>query len=160
MNRPWRSVKHGLVISAAMWSMTVLAQDTMIVDHAWVREAPPHVEVSAAYLTVHNPGTQAHVLTGISSPQFEKGEIHATRIINGQVRMQRVAEVTVVALGSVAFKPGEYHLMLIHPRRRLKAGDKVELRLEFDDAPPITINAPIRKTEHEENSHHHHDMSM
>lgn len=148
-----------LALAAVIWSVSGYADDAMTVSGAWVREAPPHVEVSAAYFTLHNPGTEAHILTEVSSPQFQRAEIHATRMMNGQVHMQRVPELAVAARGSVEFKPGEYHLMLFQPRHSLKAGDTIELTLKFKDALQITVEAPIRKGEEDEEPHHHHDMN-
>ncbi len=148
-----------LALAAIIWSAAGYADDAMTVSDAWVREAPPHVEVNAAYFTLHNPGAQAHTLTGVSSPQFQRVEIHATRMMNGQVHMQRMAEVAVAAHSSVEFKPGEYHLMLKQPRRLLKAGDTIELTLKFKDALQITVKAPIRNGQEDGESHHHHDMN-
>ena len=144
-----------LTLAALIWS----ASDTLTVSNAWVREAPPHAEVSAAYLTLHNPGSQTQTLTDVSSPQFQRVEIHTTRMMNGQVHMQRVAEVSIAAHDSVELKPGGYHLMLINPQHTLKSGDIIELTLHFKSAPQITMQAPIRNAEQEEEPHHHHDMN-
>lgn len=159
MNKARCLAKQGLVLATAIWSATSLADVSLTVSNAWVRETPPNAEVSAAYLTVHNQTSQAHTLMGISSPQFQKAEMHRTQIVNGQARMQRMPEVIIDAHGSVEFKPEGYHLMLIKPLRPLKVGDTVELRLRFNDSPQVTIQAPIRKTEDAEDPHHNHDMN-
>ena len=56
------------------------------------------------------------------------------------------------------FKPGAYHLMLMQPLHTLKAGDKVELTLTFANASPITVQAPVRNADNDEEAPHHHDM--
>ena len=144
---------HCLMLAALIWSGSGHAEDMLTVSGAWVREAPPHAEVSAAYLTLHNPGARDQTLTDVSSPQFQ------SRMMNGQVHMQRLEEVTIPAHGSVAFKPGDYHLMLIKPRQMLKSGDTVELTLKFKSAPQITVQTSIRNAEQEDEMHHHHDMN-
>jgi periplasmic copper chaperone A len=155
-NRAWLGtlwVLAGMIIcQAAAW-----ADDPVMVENAWVRDAPPHAEMSAAYLTIMNHSAQTQTLAAVSSPQFQKVEVHRTVMVNGQVRMRREDNVTVPAHGSLEFKPGGYHLMLIHPLHALKEGDMVELRLQFKDAQPLTIQAQIRESAEEA---HPHDMDM
>jgi copper(I)-binding protein len=74
--------------------------------------------------------------------------------------MRRTDQLTIAAHGRLAFKPGDYHLMLIHPVHGLKLGDKVELRLHFKDAPPLTVLAPVRDSATAPPAHHMHDMNM
>jgi len=76
------------------------------------------------------------------------------------MRMRRQDEAAIAPHGSLEFKPGGYHLMLIHPLRTLKQGDEVELRFLFSDAPPVTVRAPIREFADEVPTPHHHDMMM
>ena len=154
--------KQGLYIALAFmaYHAAARADDALMATDAWVREAPPHAEVSAGYLTLHNHSAQAHKLVGVSSPQFQKAEIHEMKMANGQARMQRVGELTIAPNSSVELKPGGYHLMLIKAVQPLKAGDTVEIKLQFNDTPPVTVQAPVRKTDAEEQPHQHHDMNM
>ena len=97
-------------------------------------------------------------MLGVSSPQFQKVEIHNTTMADGQVHMQREDEVAIAAHGSLEFKPGAYHLMMIHPVGTLKKGDMVELRLRFKDASQLTVQAQIRESAEEAPAHDHHGM--
>lgn len=134
------------------------AEESVKVVNAWVRDAPPHAEMSAAYLTIINHSDHTQTLADVSSPQFQKVEVHRTLLENGQVRMRREDHVAIAARGSLEFKPGDYHLMLIHPVHELKLGDRVELHLRFKDAPPLTVEAPIRESAEQAPTHHMHDM--
>jgi len=140
------------------WSAASFPDETLTVSNAWVREAPPKAEVNAAYLTIHNQTNQAHKLVGASSPQFQKIELHEMKMVNGQARMQRLEKLAIEAHGSVELNPGGYHLMLIKPLQPLTAGGTVELVLQFDDAPQITVQAPIRKADDADETPHRHDM--
>jgi copper(I)-binding protein len=95
MNKTCRYLVAGLALSALTWSSAGRAADALTVEDAWVREAPPHAEMSAAYLTIKNETSQDHTLVGVSSPQFQKVEIHSTRMMNGMVHMQMMKEVAI-----------------------------------------------------------------
>jgi copper(I)-binding protein len=158
MNKTCKYLVAGLALPVLMWSAAGRAADALTVEDAWVREAPPHLEMSAAYLTIKNETSQDHTLVGVSSPQFQKVEIHSTRMMNGMVHMQMMKEVAIAAHNMLEFKPGAYHLMMIQPLHPLKAGEKVELTLKFNDVPPVTVQAPIRNADNDEEAPHHHDM--
>ena len=163
MNKSRRALILWGVLACILGQTVAWADSSVIINNAWVRDAPPHAEMSAAYLTIMNHSDQARTLKAISSPQFQKAEVHRTQLVNGQVRMQRASDVTVAAHGSLEFKPGSYHLMLIHPLQELKLGDVVELRLQFKDAQSLTVHAPIRESADETPSHDMgtmHDMNM
>lgn len=159
MNKAWWLARQCLMLVAVVWSAASAAEDSLTVSNAWVREAPPKAEESAAYLTIHNKTNQAHKLVGVSSPQFQKAEIHDTEVTYGKAHMRRVGSLPIEAHGTVEFKAGAYHLMLISPLQPLKAGNTVELRLQFDDVPQITVQAPIRKADDADETPHRHDMN-
>ena len=153
----------GLLAGMVIAQSLAWADASISIENAWVRDAPPHAEMSAGYLTILNHSTQTQTLTSVSSPQFQKVEVHKTEMVNGQVRMLREDNVTVPAHGSVEFKPGGYHLMLIHPQHELKLGDQVELRLLFKGSQPLTVDAQIREaaeTMPSHDMHKMHDMKM
>jgi copper(I)-binding protein len=153
----------GLLVGMMIFQSAAWADASVSIENAWVRDAPPHAEMSAGYLTIMNHSAQTQTLTSVSSPQFQKVEAHKTEMVNGQVRMLREDSVTVPAHGSVEFKPGGYHLMLIHPLHELKTGDRVELRLQFKGSQSLTVDAQIREAAEEmpsDNRHKMHDMNM
>lgn len=123
--------------------------DTLLYAHsAWVREAPPGASVLAAYLTIENPGTQAQTLTSVSSPDFAAAEIHVTEIKNGTAAMTRLASTDIPARGRQVLAPGGAHVMLMRPRRALRVGDSVTLRLRFKSGKILSIPAAVVHAEH------------
>jgi len=161
-NRGWPKLM-GLLAGMMIFQSVVWADGSISIENAWVRDAPPHAEMSAGYLTIMNHSAQAQTLTSVSSPQFQKVEAHKTEMVNGQVRMLREDNVTVPAHGSMEFKPGGYHLMLIHPLHELKLGDRVELHLQFKGSQPLTVEAQIREAAEKmppHDMHKMHDMNM
>ena len=119
--------------------------DAVVVENPWVREAPPFSKVLGAYLTVKNSGEQNRILTGASSPAFERVEMHKTEIRDGVASMIRQDTLEVPANGALVFESGGYHLMLIGPRTPLKAGDHVEMSLLFSNGDSLPFSAEVRK---------------
>ncbi|WP_309304248.1 copper chaperone PCu(A)C [Pseudomonas sp. LS1212] len=49
----------------------------LLIEHPWSRELPVDLPGGAAYFTVHNQGSQADRLVGVSSPRTQKCELHS-----------------------------------------------------------------------------------
>ena len=67
----------------------------VMVKEPWVQEAPPNAKVNAGYMVLENHSGQAQVLTGASSPAFERVEIHSTEVSEGMARMVRQESIEV-----------------------------------------------------------------
>ena len=142
-----------LLLLATLGAATHAATPLLVRD-AWVQEAPPGATVLAAYLVITNPGAQAHTLVSASSPDFAAVEMHASRIIDGTASMTQLKDLAIPARGQQVFAPGGAHLMLLRPKRALRAGDPVRLRLHFKGAATLDVTAQVRRAEPD--THHHH----
>jgi hypothetical protein len=131
------------------------AQETLELTEAWIRLAPPSARMHAGYFKLANGGKDARHLVGAESPQYEKVELHASRITGGVATMEPVAQVEVLPGRSVSFAPGGLHLMLIGPKAPQKAGGSVPLTLSFSDGSKISVSA-IVKRDGSGGGHHHH----
>ena len=120
------------------------AADTLEIDHAWIREAPPGAPMMAGYLCLNNTGDTSVTLTGVDSPAFEFVMMHRTEMVNGMARMAHQGKVVVPAGKRVCFEPGGLHLMMPAPEPRLVAGDTVELVLQFAHDACQRIQVPVR----------------
>jgi copper(I)-binding protein len=135
-------------------SLLAVADSSVVVRDAWVREAPPGAPVLAAYFTLENPGSKADKLVAVRGADFEKIEIHATEIRAGVARMIALAALPIPPHAVVRLAPGGYHIMLHHPRRVLAAGMSVKLELRFESGTRLTVVAPVRRVE-SGTAHHH-----
>ncbi|HEX7964708.1 MAG TPA: copper chaperone PCu(A)C [Gammaproteobacteria bacterium] len=113
--------------------------------HVWIRQAPPGVSVLAGYFSIENLTDKPLTLTSVKSPDFGTVEMHESVSQGGTESMRQVGEVDIPALGSVEFKPGGYHVMLMQPKKNLFAGDMVSLTLAFSDGSELAILAPVRR---------------
>ena len=57
------------------------------IHNAWVREAPPNAKMLAAYLIIENHSKNNVTLNTVTSPMFDKVEIHRTEIHDGMAHM-------------------------------------------------------------------------
>ena len=110
---------------------------------AWVR-ATPGVEVAAAYLTLHNGGTQPVVVNGVTSPAAGAAMIHESSLVNGQSTMRAHEPLRLGAGETLHFAPGGLHIMLHSLKRPLAPGDEVPLVLLLEGGGSLTVTARVR----------------
>ena len=137
-----------------MTCLLAVADSTIVVRDAWVREAPPGAQVLAAYLTLENPASKEDKLVAVLCPDFDKVEIHATLVRAGVARMITLDTLPIPPHAVVKLEPGGHHLMLHHPRRALTAGTGIKLELRFSSGARVTVATPVRRAESEAVHHH------
>lgn len=65
--------------------------------------------------------------------------------MSGAMKMRPVESVPLPAGGTVEFKPGGLHVMLLELKRDLKAGDAFAVTLKFEKAGPQTVQVTVRE---------------
>ena len=119
------------------------AAPALSVQDAWVR-ATPGADVAAAYLTLHNGGTQPVLVSGVSSAAAGSAMIHESTLVNGQSQMRAHEPLRIGAGETVRFAPGGLHIMLHMLKRPLAAGDEVSLVLRLEGGGSLTVTARVR----------------
>ncbi|EKP95650.1 copper chaperone PCu(A)C [Thermaerobacter subterraneus] len=119
-------------------------EPAVTVTGAWVRAASKG-DMSAAFFVVENKGSKAVRLTGVRTDVAATAEIHQTTQEGSTARMQRVEGIEVPAGGRVELAPGGYHVMMMDLQRDLKAGDQIQLTLQFDGGHEVTVTAEVRE---------------
>jgi len=132
------------VLLMGLWFGVAQAGDKLMVDNAWIREAPPGATALAGYMTVMNKGDAPRVLVGASSPAFGMVMLHRTIMEGGMAKMVHQNEITIPAGGKVSFEPNSYHLMLMKPKQTLKAGDMVDITLKFKNGETMTVTHTVK----------------
>ena len=129
-----------------------LAADAPIqVQDAWARATPMlpamgHMSgtTGAVYLTLRNTGATPDALLAAQSDAAETVELHETVMEGAVMRMRPVAKLELPVGGTLALKPGGYHVMLIHLKRALTSGATIPLTLTFEHMAPLTLEVPVR----------------
>ena len=120
-------------------------EHSIAVIEPWIRAAPPGAMVNAGYMTLRNTGQSDIIIDKVTSPEFAMIEMHRTVVQNGLARMVPQDHLVVPAGGELKLRPGGIHLMMMQPKRELRAGDTVKLSLHGKGAPIIVTKAPVRK---------------
>jgi len=135
-----------LLLSAALAALTALpaVAEIRVLD-PYIRVAGPMARSGAAYLVIENTGPEADRLTAVSSDAAMLVSIHTHRMdAQGMMQMLELTEGIVLPPGgSHGLKRGGDHLMFMGLSRPLVEGAKVTIRLTFEKAGEIVIEAPV-----------------
>lgn len=94
----------------------------------------PGSDAGVAYMTIANNGNTPIEISGVRSPQFERVEMHETKVDDqGISRMNRLARVAIPPGESAEFRAGGKHLMLMGARPDTAAGSPVTLEFDYND---------------------------
>jgi copper(I)-binding protein len=118
----------------------------LVVQNAWINEAPPNAKVLAAYMVIENHTAKNDALISVTSGTFAKVETHQSIEEDGMAKMIKLPKINVPAQGKAVLAPGGMHLMLIKPKKRLKQGDHVELILNFEGGKKISVKTMVKKS--------------
>ncbi|WP_375479152.1 copper chaperone PCu(A)C [uncultured Jatrophihabitans sp.] len=114
----------------------------IVVSGAYVYAPVPPADTAAAYFTVTNTTGEPDRLDGVLSGAGAKAVVHAVGA-NGAMSAMSPTGVTVPAHGSLVLSPGKGHVMIEHLYGAVKAGQYVNLELDFADAGSIEVSAPV-----------------
>ncbi|MEE4361669.1 MAG: copper chaperone PCu(A)C [Pseudomonadales bacterium] len=135
-----------LALFGACWLL--VAQGTALaairVDGAWIREAPPGRDITAAYLTLHNDGDVDQALIAAECPAAGRVELHTHSAVDGMMRMRQVDRVGIPARDTLSFAPGGLHLMLFD-WSGARAGERVPMTLVTEDGETLTIEFEVAR---------------
>jgi len=133
-----------IVIGLGFSTLSVFADGLKIKDP----RARPSLGVaknSVTFFTIHNMTGTADKLLSVHSDVAKKVELHTHLKENGIFKMRPVEFIEIPANGKVELKSGGLHVMIIGVHSKLKIGDSFKLKLNFEQAKPMTITIPVLK---------------
>lgn len=115
----------------------------LTITDAWAKASD--TEMSAAFGTLHNTGTQDLQIVAAGSA-VSPMELHEVVTGDDGLPVMRPVEggITVPAGGSTVLEPGGEHLMFVGLSAPLLAGDEVEVTLTTADGSTLTFTAAVR----------------
>lgn len=156
------------IITGISFDIFAAENNKLHVHDPWIREAPPNAKMLAAYMKLENHDNKKHIITHVTSEDFDKIEIHTSISRDDVMVMEKRKRLVVHAGKSFYLQPGDYHLMLIGPKRALKHGDKVTLSFHLKGEETIIEQAKVKrvlgsvgkkhttkKKSHENDQHNH-----
>jgi copper(I)-binding protein len=133
------------VVAVALVAGCTASTGTVSASDAWARMSMGMDRAAAAYLVLTNDTGAADALIGATTAAAATVEIHETSSdASGMTGMHPVDELALPAGATVTLEPGGYHLMLIDLTGDLVVGQTIELTLDFEAAPDLTVTAEIR----------------
>lgn len=139
------------LLLVSIFPICLSAQENILIHNAWINEAPPNAHVNAGYFEIENHQQHAITLVQVSSEEYERIDIHRSVVSDGVAKMVLQKSVIIAANTALTFVPGDYHLMLHHPRKQFRAGQQIQLSLMFANGKEMTVMAEIRRL----HGHHH-----
>lgn len=141
---------------AALSLVALLSQPVMaevLVEDAYARAVPPGQMNSAAFVVLNNTGKQVAMISAQSSIA-KNVELHNHIHENGVMAMRQVDQITLKANQRTELKPGGYHVMFIGLSNQLKAGQKIDLKLNFSDGTTKQLTVPVKHVMKGMKKHH------
>jgi len=117
---------------------------SVTVVEPYARAVPAGHPNSAAFMVLKNTSEQDLALVNARSNISKVVELHTHKKEGGMMRMRQVKKIDIKAGSETVLKPGGLHVMFIGLKQQLKAGDKVELELEFDNGATIKLTVPVK----------------
>ncbi|MEJ2197226.1 MAG: copper chaperone PCu(A)C [Desulfuromonadales bacterium] len=115
------------------------------VQDAWIRGIPPSATTTAAFMTIHNAGSDDAILKSADCEVAETVQIHNMEQVGEIMKMKEVSELRIPANGQAILAPKGYHIMLIGLVRPIKEGESIPLSLNFADRPTVVVDAVVKK---------------
>lgn len=143
-------ILFGLFLSACSVQGGVASVGSIRVSGAWARQAMAMGGMGeagangAAYMVIENTGDTADRLVKAESDAAAAVELHQSMWEGDVMKMAPVDGIEIPAGGKAELKQGGYHVMLLGLKQDLKAGEKVHLKLTFENTGVIELDAEIR----------------
>ena len=129
-------------IAAAVYAADAKVGNLSI-DDVWAKSGQVGPVPSAAFMEIKNKGT-ADKLISAYCDCAKSTELHNVKMIDGAMKMYKVDAMDIPADGELKLKSGSYHIMLIGLTRPLVAGETIPLKLKFEKAGEVTVDAKIK----------------
>lgn len=138
--------RFAIATAALLAAASVYAADAKVgnlsIDDVWARTGQPG-QVSAAYFEIKNKGA-ADKIVSANCDCAKATELHNVKMIDGAMKMYQVQAMDIPADGELKLKPGSYHIMLIGLNRPLVAGETLPIKVKFEKAGEVTLQAKVK----------------
>jgi copper(I)-binding protein len=114
-------------------------------EQGWIRAAPPGATALAGYGVLVNACGEPFIVADVRAADFAMAMIHETTVENGVSRMRHARGLVAPARGRLAFTPGGNHMMLMHPKRALKEGNRVKVEIVLKDGRRLPAVLVVRR---------------
>lgn len=112
--------------------------------HPWARATPHGAKVGGGYVEIKNEGGTADRLVSATADVAGKVEIHEMGMKDGIMTMRPLANgLEIPAHGTVALKPGSYHIMFMDLKGPISVDKPVSGTLTFEKAGTVKVEFKV-----------------
>ena len=133
-----------LIIFILLYSSVLMANELRF-EKAWVRAVPKVSRVSAGFGTIVNDSNRDRMLIKAESPISKVVELHTHKKKKGVMKMRPVEFIKIPKNSSKKLKRMSYHIMFIELVKPLEIGQKVPIKLIFDNGQTIDQLVEVKK---------------
>lgn len=147
-----RKIPESIILLVAALFSPLLTSATgvekqLVIENAWIAEAPPVSKVMVAYMTLKNSGPDPMEIIHATSDMYSSIEFHETIEKDNMATMIRHKSLSIGANNTLELKPGGPHLMLFNPVRTLVAGDTVNITFTTIHNTAKTVSITVKKAQ-------------
>ena len=124
---------------------TAHAVGKLLIGDPWARGVSDVAPECGGFFTVTNKSGTADRLVSASSSLAERIEIHAIKVVGGDIKMRPLPDgLRIPAETTLTLKPRGYHLLLLGLKAPLTKGESLPVTLLFDEAGSVELELVIR----------------
>ena len=124
------AIRNSLLMFVMLGTVgNAVAAGHLVVEGGWIRSAAPGAAMLAGYGTLHNIGDAPVLVTGAESADFGSASLHKSVNENAVEHMQTIGELRIAPGERIAFAPGGNHIMLMQPKKQLRANESVPIHI-------------------------------
>ena len=132
-----------LVLAGALLLSACGTKEGIEISDAWARTGMQGGN-GAVYFVIQNHNANMDELIGAVSSVADAVEVHESKMEGDVMTMTHMESVALEPSQKVEFMPGGYHVMMIGLKQDLKAGDEIEVTLQFKNSADITLTVPVK----------------
>jgi copper(I)-binding protein len=123
---------------------SILNQNGIAISNFYARPSMGAQNTAAAYFNLHNTTGNDIKLLRITSGLSDNVELHDHVNQGGIMRMVKIDSIPLASGAQVALKPGSLHVMIMNPKKEVKAGTLLPLELHFSNGEKFTAHFPVK----------------
>jgi copper(I)-binding protein len=127
-----RAAITGLIFAITLVACERESGPPIVISDVRILAPVPGSTTGVAYMTIANNSDQPITVLGAGSPQFERVEMHETKIEDGVSRMRPLSEVRIPGRNIEKFEAGGKHMMLFGALPDTNPDSQVTLEIRHD----------------------------
>jgi copper(I)-binding protein len=136
-----------IIFITSITNLAFADEAKLLIEDAWIAEAPPVSKVMVAYMTIINSGSDTVDIVRAQSELYSSIEFHETIYQDGMARMIQHDSLNIPADDRLVLKRGGLHFMLFNPTKILLAGDTVDITLTTKNNGTMNVSIPVKKAQ-------------